>query len=96
MSIARESKNYRLRTDVLDRLRAMAKEDNRTENNFLETLVMWALKQPGLREGMKNANKTVTLGEIIGGMHDTAKTLRSVNGYEEEPAGERNKEQQRP
>lgn len=96
MSTARESKNYRLRTDLLDRIRELAKEEKRTENNFLETLVLWALKQPGLREGMRKANKTVTLGEIIGGMHDTAKTLRSVNGYEEQSAEETNKEPQRP
>lgn len=71
----RTSKNYRLRDDVTAKLRAVAKADNRTENNMLETLLEWALAKPDLLARMKAERKPMTLGELLSGVLETGKEM---------------------
>lgn len=75
---ARVSRPYRLRTDVQQKLEAAAQKDNRTENNMLETILLWALAKPDLLEQMKAdlRRRPVTLGELMGAVQELGKEMR--------------------
>jgi hypothetical protein len=53
--IAKTSKTFRLRTSLVQDLARLAIRDNRTDNNMVETLLLWAVKQPDILERIRSS-----------------------------------------
>jgi len=74
-SIPRTTKTYRLENRMLEKLTALAVKDNRTENNLVETILLWAVNEPDILMRIKGARKPLTLGALMGEVDEMRKTL---------------------
>ena len=74
-AVARTTKTYRLDDRMLEKLAALAVKDNRTENNLLETILLWAVERPELLKEIKGARKPLTLGALMGEVDEMRRAL---------------------
>lgn len=74
-AVARTTKTYRLENRMLEKLAALAVKDNRTENNLVETILLWAVNEPDILVNIKGARKPLTLGALMGEVDEMRKTL---------------------
>lgn len=81
MSVERTTPRFRIRKDLLDQLARLAEQAKRTAPNLLEGIMEQAFAQPDLLQRLKVKKKGPTLGDIVGGLYDTARTLRSKSGH---------------
>lgn len=74
-ALPKTTKTFRIDSATLVRYTEMAGKDNRTLNNLVETVLMWAEQQPDLLTKLKSCRKRKTLGAIMDEVYEMRKTL---------------------